>query len=127
MCSTRRLGCPAVAPAGSRCAGPVPPLDQSRVSEVATRAEYAERASHQLAHWAQGTGQPGELLAARALRCTVMGLKAQLRDDLTTAIKSRDELTKSTIRMALSAITSAEVAGDTAPPVSSTSPRCCGC
>jgi uncharacterized protein len=43
-----------------------------------------------------------------------MGLKAQLRDDLTAAIKSRDELTKSTIRMALSAITSAEVAGDTA-------------
>ncbi|HTF48507.1 MAG TPA: GatB/YqeY domain-containing protein [Pseudonocardia sp.] len=43
-----------------------------------------------------------------------MGLKAQLRDDLTAAIKGRDELTKSTIRMALSAITSAEVAGDTA-------------
>lgn len=43
-----------------------------------------------------------------------MGLKAQLRDDLTTAIKSRDELTKSTLRMALSAITSAEVAGDIA-------------
>lgn len=43
-----------------------------------------------------------------------MGLKAQLRDDLTTAIKGRDELTKSTLRMALSAITAAEVAGDTA-------------
>jgi hypothetical protein len=43
-----------------------------------------------------------------------MGLKAQLRDDLTAAIKGRDELTKSTLRMALSAITSAEVAGDTA-------------
>ncbi|HZZ50694.1 MAG TPA: GatB/YqeY domain-containing protein [Pseudonocardia sp.] len=43
-----------------------------------------------------------------------MGLKAQLRDDLTTAIKSRDELTKATLRMTLSAITSAEVAGDTA-------------
>jgi uncharacterized protein YqeY len=43
-----------------------------------------------------------------------MGLKARLRDDLTTAIKSRDELTKSTLRMALSAITAAEVAGDTA-------------
>jgi uncharacterized protein YqeY len=43
-----------------------------------------------------------------------MGLKAQLRDDLTTAIKSRDELTKATLRMALSAITAAEVAGDTA-------------
>jgi uncharacterized protein YqeY len=43
-----------------------------------------------------------------------MGLKARLRDDLTTAIKTKDELTKSTLRMALSAITSAEVAGDTA-------------
>jgi uncharacterized protein len=43
-----------------------------------------------------------------------MGLKARLRDDLTAAIKGRDELTKSTLRMALSAITSAEVAGDTA-------------
>jgi uncharacterized protein YqeY len=43
-----------------------------------------------------------------------MGLKQRLRDDLTAAIKGRDELTKSTIRMALTAITSAEVAGDTA-------------
>jgi hypothetical protein len=43
-----------------------------------------------------------------------MGLKAQLRDDLTTAIKSRDELTKATLRMALTAITAAEVAGVTA-------------
>jgi uncharacterized protein YqeY len=43
-----------------------------------------------------------------------MGLKAQLRDDLTSAIKARDELTKSTLRMALTAITSAEVAGASA-------------
>ncbi len=43
-----------------------------------------------------------------------MGLKERLREDLTAAIKGRDELTKSTIRMVLSAITSAEVAGDTA-------------
>ena len=43
-----------------------------------------------------------------------MGVKAQLREDLTAAIKGRDELTKSTLRMALTAITSAEVAGDTA-------------
>jgi hypothetical protein len=40
-----------------------------------------------------------------------MGLKQRLRDDLTTAIKGRDELTKSTLRMALTAITAAEVAG----------------
>ena len=43
-----------------------------------------------------------------------MGLKQRLRDDLTAAIKGRDELTKSTLRMALTAITSAEVAGDIA-------------
>lgn len=43
-----------------------------------------------------------------------MGLKQRLRDDLTASMKARDELTKSTIRMALSAITAAEVAGDTA-------------
>lgn len=43
-----------------------------------------------------------------------MGLKQRLRDDLTAAIKGRDELTKSTIRMALTAITAAEVSGDVA-------------
>jgi uncharacterized protein YqeY len=43
-----------------------------------------------------------------------MGLKAQLRDDLTAAIKSRDEVTKSTLRMALAAISAAEVAGPSA-------------
>lgn len=43
-----------------------------------------------------------------------MGLKQRLRDDLTAAIKGRDELTKATLRMTLTAITSAEVAGDEA-------------
>ena len=38
-------------------------------------------------------------------------LKDRLRSDLTTAIKARDELRSSTIRMVLSAITNAEVAG----------------
>ena len=38
-------------------------------------------------------------------------LKDRLRTDLTTAIKSRDALRSSTIRMLLSAITNAEVAG----------------
>ena len=38
-------------------------------------------------------------------------LKDRLRADLTTAIKSRDELRSSTLRMVLSAITNAEVAG----------------
>lgn len=38
-------------------------------------------------------------------------LKARLRDDLTTAIKARDEVRSSTLRMVLTAITNAEVAG----------------
>jgi hypothetical protein len=38
-------------------------------------------------------------------------LKDQLHDDLTTAIKARDELTSSTLRMVLSAITNAEKSG----------------
>ena len=39
------------------------------------------------------------------------GLKARLRDDLTTAIKARDEIRTATLRMVLTAITNAEVAG----------------
>ncbi len=38
-------------------------------------------------------------------------LKARLRADLSAAIKGRDELRSATIRMALTAITTAEVAG----------------
>lgn len=38
-------------------------------------------------------------------------LKEQLRTDLTTAIKARDELRSGTLRMVLTAITNAEVAG----------------
>lgn len=38
-------------------------------------------------------------------------LKDRLRQDLTTAIKARDEIRSSTIRMVLTAITNAEVAG----------------
>ena len=38
-------------------------------------------------------------------------LKDRLRTDLTAAIKSRDEVRSSTLRMVLSAITNAEVAG----------------
>lgn len=40
--------------------------------------------------------------------------KAQLRSDLTTAIRERDELRSSTLRMVLSAITNEEVAGSSA-------------
>jgi len=38
-------------------------------------------------------------------------LKDRLRADLTTAIKARDEVTSSTLRMVLTAVTNAEVAG----------------
>ncbi|WP_424213011.1 GatB/YqeY domain-containing protein [Streptomyces sp. BI20] len=41
-------------------------------------------------------------------------LKARLKDDLTTAIKARDELRSSTLRLTLTAITKEEVAGKSA-------------
>ena len=40
-----------------------------------------------------------------------MSLKERLQSDLTTAIRARDELTAATLRMALTAITTEEVAG----------------
>ena len=40
-----------------------------------------------------------------------MALKQTLQSDLQSAIKSRDELTAATLRMALAAVTTAEVAG----------------
>jgi uncharacterized protein YqeY len=42
---------------------------------------------------------------------SMSALKDRLRTDLTAAIKARDEVRSSTIRMVLSAITNAEVAG----------------
>lgn len=41
-------------------------------------------------------------------------LKQTLHDDLTAAMKARDEVTVATLRMALSAVTTEEVAGKTA-------------
>lgn len=43
----------------------------------------------------------------------VSDLKQRLRTDLTAAIKGRDPLTSSTLRMALAAVQSAEMAGST--------------
>ena len=43
-----------------------------------------------------------------------MALKEQLRTDMVAALKSKDELRLSTLRMALSAITTEEVAGKSA-------------
>ena len=40
-----------------------------------------------------------------------MSIKENLRSDLTEAIRGRDEITSSTIRMVLTAITNEEVAG----------------
>ena len=44
----------------------------------------------------------------------VATLKDQIQHDLHAAMKSRDEVTTSTLRMALAAVTNAEVAGDSA-------------
>ena len=44
----------------------------------------------------------------------VSDLKDRLRTDLTAAIKARDEVRSSTLRMVLTAITNAEVAGKSA-------------
>jgi uncharacterized protein len=44
----------------------------------------------------------------------VSTLKDRLRSDLTAAMKSRDELVKATLRMTLTAVGNAEVAGDEA-------------
>jgi len=43
-----------------------------------------------------------------------VSLKEQLRADLTTAIKARDELRSATLRMVLTAVTNEEVAGKSA-------------
>lgn len=43
-----------------------------------------------------------------------MGIKEQLRSDLTEAIRSRNEIVSGTIRMVLTAITNEEVSGKTA-------------
>ncbi len=51
------------------------------------------------------------MLADAARLPCVPTLKERLRDDLTTAMKARDELRTSTLRMALAAISTAEVAG----------------
>lgn len=47
-----------------------------------------------------------------------MGIKEQLRKDLTEAIRGRDVVTSDTIRMVLTAITNEEVAGKTAREIS---------
>jgi uncharacterized protein YqeY len=44
----------------------------------------------------------------------VAGLKTQLQQDLNTAMKARDEVTTATLRMALTSITTEEVAGKAA-------------
>jgi uncharacterized protein len=44
----------------------------------------------------------------------VSTLKERLRSDLTAAMKSKDELTKATLRMTLTAVGNAEVAGEEA-------------
>lgn len=43
-----------------------------------------------------------------------MTLKARLREDMTAALRARDELTTATLRLALTAVTTQEVAGSRA-------------
>ena len=47
-------------------------------------------------------------------------MKQRLHDDMTAALKARDEIRKSTLRMALTAVTKAEVAGKEARDLSDT-------
>jgi uncharacterized protein len=51
------------------------------------------------------------LTRSAAHTLAIMTLKQRLQDDLTAAMKSRDELRMATLRMALSAVSVAEVAG----------------
>ena len=57
-----------------------------------------------------------------SVRALVSELKDRLRADLTTAMKARDELVKATLRMTLTAIGNAEVAGTQARELTTT--RC---
>ena len=57
------------------------------------------------------TAVAAERLARGCDNGRVSDLKDRLRTDLTTSIKARDSLRSSTLRMVLSAITNAEVAG----------------
>lgn len=57
-------------------------------------------------------GRRRPLAAARLIGMTL--LKEHLRADLTTALRERDALRAATIRLALTAVTNAEVAGATA-------------
>src|SRR3954465_13118005 len=51
------------------------------------------------------------MCARSGARTCMSDLKDRLRADLTTAIKARDEVRSSTLRMVLTSITNAEVAG----------------
>jgi uncharacterized protein len=53
-------------------------------------------------------------MQARVVSPSMGTLKDRLNDDLHTAMKGRDELTTSTLRMALAAVRNAEVAGSEA-------------
>ena len=84
-----------------------------RASHAAYDASASPAPSARAERQADGAAQ--ELGArARAQGChngAMSALKDRLRADLTTAIKARDEVRSSTLRMVLTAITNAEVAG----------------
>ena len=60
---------------------------------------------------AQRRTNSGEGIGQGCHNDPMSALKDRLRADLTTAIKTRDEVRSSTLRMVLTAITNAEVAG----------------
>lgn len=64
-----------------------------------------------MAAWRRGEGKARWLSAGGGILNGMTTLKSKLQDDLTTAIKARDELRSSTLRLTLTAIQKEEVAG----------------
>ena len=113
-CSTRiGVGCPASAPAPSKRRSVNALRSISRAVGQRRRPRPRRRAaSGDAAHGVQPTDD-----AMRHVG-TVGGmpeLKDRLHADLNTAMKARDELTTATLRMALTAVTTEEVAGKQRP------------
>ena len=96
--STGSVDLAAASSGGARC----PPRRRCAAAPVAI-APSASRAH--VFTYPQGTTCSGASVHARD------NLKEQLRADLTAAMKARDELVKATLRMTLTAIGNAEVAG----------------
>ena len=107
----------------STCSGACPggrqrDLDAAqRCTGAASHAAYAVSAAPATAAGRRGRRRRARTrahpvkAATRGTMACMSALKDRLRADLTTAIKARDEVRSSTLRMVLTAITNAEVAG----------------